>query len=361
MKIPFLDMKSINSRFNIEFSELFDKFIKEGSYILSGGVEEFEKQFSSYCGSKYCVGVGNGLDALRLILMAHDIGPGDEVIVPSNTYIATWLAVTSIGASVVPVEPGKDSNIDPTLIEAAITDKTKAILIVHLYGRICKMIPIKRIAKIHNLLVFEDGAQAHGAYDSVGKVGNVGDAAGFSFYPTKNLGALGDAGAVTTNSLQIFKKIKLLRNYGSEVKYYNKVKGLNSRLDELQALVLIHKMKFLNDDNKRRREIARMYCSQLASLDWLELPILAKKNEHVWHIFSILVDNPKKLARHLFTNGIETINHYPIAPHKQDAFSNFNIDLPKSEYIHSHTLSLPIGPTMTDLQVNYVCEKLLDY
>ena len=361
MMIPFLDLKSINSRFEDDFDKLFEAFVRDGNYIISNGVENFEKKFSFYCGTKYCVGVGNGLDALRLILMAHDIGPGDEVIVPSNTYIATWLAVTSVGATVIPVEPGIDSNIDPNLIESAISHKTKAILIVHLYGQMCRMLSIKKIADAYNLFIFEDGAQAHGACSSIGKVGNVGDAAGFSFYPSKNLGAMGDAGAITTNSPEAFEKIKLLRNYGSTIKYYNKIKGLNTRMDELQALILCHKLNFLDDDNKRRREIASLYHSRLINLNWLDLPILPEKNEHVWHIFSILVENPEKLSQYLFSQGIETMRHYPIAPHKQEAFSDFDIYLPKSEYIHSHTLSLPIGPTMTNFQVNYICEKLSKY
>ncbi len=361
MRVPFLDLKNINSRFTNDFSRLFECFVQDGNYILSHGVVEFERQFSSYCGTKYCVGVGNGLDALRLILMAHDIGPGDEVIVPSNTYIATWLAVTSVGATVIPVEPGEDFNIDVNLIEAAISDKTKAIIVVHLYGLMCQMPTIKKIAGAHNLLIFEDAAQAHGASDSFGKVGNVGDAAGFSFYPSKNLGALGDAGAVTTNSTHIYKKIQLLRNYGSTVKYYNKIKGLNSRIDELQAVILGHKLKFLDGDNRRRQEIANLYHSRLLNLDWMELPSLPEENEHVWHIFSILVDDPERLSQYLCKNGIGTMRHYPVPPHRQEAFRDFVLDLPKSEHIHSHTLSLPIGPTMTDTQVDYICKKLLKY
>lgn len=361
MKVPFLDLKSINSRFKNDFSKLFESFLQGGDYVLSNGVLEFERQFSSYCGTKYCVGVGNGLDALRLILLSHDIGPGDEVIVPSNTYIATWLAVTSVGAIVIPVEPGKDFNIDANLIESAISDKTKAIIVVHLYGLMCQMPAIKKIAEAHNIFIFEDAAQAHGASDSFGKVGNVGDAAGFSFYPSKNLGALGDAGAVTTNSIHIYNKIKLLRNYGSTVKYYNKIKGLNSRIDELQAVILGHKLKYLDDDNRRRQEIANLYHSRLSDLNWMTLPKLPRKNEHVWHIFAILVDDPEQLSQYLSAHGIGTMRHYPVPPHRQEAFMDFAAELPKSEYIHSHTLSLPIGPTITDIEVDYVCQKLLKY
>ena len=361
LKIPFFDINGLNSRFQDELIEVFSNFISGKDYILSNGVEQFENEFSRYCGSKYCIGVGNGLDALRLILLAHNIGPGDEVIVPSNTYIATWLAVTSVGATVVPVEPANDFNIDPSLIEDSITNQTKAILVVHLYGRICRMEEIKLIANDKSLLIFEDCAQAHGAYSDCGKVGNVSDAAGFSFYPTKNLGAFGDAGAITTNSFEIYEKIKLLRNYGSRIKYYNKVKGLNSRLDELQARLLSVKLKYLDEDNRRRSEVASFYSSRLRNLRWIELPAEAEESEHVWHIFSALVEQPDELAQYLLKHGIETMRHYPVPPHKQEAFVELDINLPKSEYIHSHTISLPIYPTIEDAQLNYICDKILKY
>ena len=361
MIVPFLDLKTINSFYKTELNNKFDRFVSSGDFILSRQVEKFEAEFSQYCGSQFCVGVGHALDGLRLILLAHGIGPGDEVIVPSNTYIATWLAISSVGASVIPVEPGADFNIDPHLIESSITSKTKAVLVVHLYGRICKMPEIKEIASKNNLLIFEDAAQAHGASMKGIHAGNWGNAAAFSFYPSKNLGALGDAGAVTTNSLEIYEKIKLLRNYGSKVKYFNKLKGLNSRLDEIQAMVLSTKLKNLDADNDRRREIAAIYFKRLGQLGSITLPVKPIENEHVWHIFSVLLDKPKSLAAYLLENGIETMYHYPIPPHKQEAFSELKISLPKSEEIHSKTLSLPMGPTISDSQINYVCSKILEY
>ena len=361
MIVPFLDLKTINIRYKADLNKKFNNFLSSGDFILSKEVEKFEHEFSDYCGSKFCVGVGNALDGLRLILLAHGIGPGDEVIVPSNTYIATWLAVSSVGASIIPVEPGTDFNIDPCLIERSITRKTRAILIVHLYGRICKMPEIMKIASNNNLLIFEDAAQSHGASMKGIYAGNWGDAAAFSFYPSKNLGALGDAGAVTTNSSEVFEKIKLLRNYGSKVKYFNKLKGLNSRLDEIQAIVLRTKLKHLDGDNDRRREIAAIYFNRLEHLSSIKLPVKPIENEHVWHIFSILLDKPKNLAAYLLENGIETMHHYPIPPHKQEAFSELKISLPKSEDIHSKNLSLPMGPTISDSQIDYVCSKILGY
>ena len=259
------------------------------------------------------------------------------------------------------MEPGTDFNIDPGLIENSITKKTKAILVVHLYGRICKMAEISKIAKNNNLLVFEDAAQSHGASMKGIYAGNWGDAAAFSFYPSKNLGALGDAGAVTTNSFEVCEQIKHLRNYGSKVKYFNKYKGLNSRLDEIQALVLRTKLKHLDEDNDRRREVAAIYLKRLKHLNSIKLPEKPKENEHVWHIFSILLDKPKKMAAYLLENGIETMYHYPLPPHEQEAFSELKFSLPKSEYIHSRTLSLPMGPTISDSQVDYVCSKIFEY
>lgn len=361
MFVPFLDLKTINIPYKADLNRKFNNFLSSGNFILSKEVEKFEEEFSQYCGSKFCVGVGNGLDGLRLILLAYGIGPGDEVIVPSNTYIATWLAVSSVGASIVPVEPETDFNIDPWLIERSITKKTKAILVVHLYGRICKMVEITKIAKNNNLLVFEDAAQSHGASMKGTYAGNWGDAAAFSFYPSKNLGALGDAGAVTTNSFEVYEKVKLLRNYGSKVKYFNKFKGLNSRLDEIQALVLRTKLKHLDENNDRRREVAAIYLKRLEYLSSIKLPEKPQENEHVWHIFSLLLDQPNKMAAYLLENGIETMYHYPLPPHKQEAFSELKISLPKSEYIHSKTLSLPMGPTISDSQVDYVCTKIVEY
>jgi dTDP-4-amino-4,6-dideoxygalactose transaminase len=347
-QIPFLDLRALYLELKDELDAAYHRVMDSGWYILGKEVESFEKEFADYCGVNYCIGVGNGLDALHLILRAMDIGPGDEVIVPSNTFIATWLAVTYTGATPVPVEPDeKTYNINPELISEAITPKTKAIMPVHLYGQPADMEPILEIASKYNLKVIEDAAQAHGAKYKGKKTGGLGDAAGFSFYPGKNLGAFGDGGAVTTNDSLIAEKVRRLSNYGSLVKYSHEVKGFNSRLDELQAAFLRVKLRRLDDWNKRRQNIAELYLNGLANVPELILPYQADWAEHVWHLFVIRHPNRDKLQKLLTENGIQTLIHYPIPPHKQSAYKeNSNWVLPVSERLHNEVLSLPMGPEM---------------
>lgn len=361
-KIKFLDLERINNRSAQKFKNIFTNFLESGSYILGSGVDGFERDFAAFCGTQYCVGVANGLDALELILVAHDIGPGDEVIVPSNTYIATWLAISNVGATIVPVEPGDNFNIDPTAIKSAITAKTKAIFVVHLYGRVCDMRQISEVADQNNIFVFEDAAQAHGASLDGVRVGNLSDAAGFSFYPGKNLGALGDGGAVTTNNVELYHKLLYLRNYGSKIKYYNKYKGKNSRLDEIQALILSAKLDDLAEDNAVRQSLAFRYYELLQDVSFITLPPFPTKPEqHVWHLFVVAVSKRAPFMRFLKEHGIETMCHYPLPPHKQEAYQELSFDLPKSEKIHTHTVSLPIGPTMTITEVEFVCDIINKY
>ena len=364
-QIPFLDLKEVNMLYFNEYEKAFDRVLNSGWFILGKEVEAFENEFADYCDVKHCIGVGNGLDALHLILRAYDIGEGDDVIVPSNTYIATWLAVSYAGAKVVPVEPDIITyNIDPELIEEKITDKTKLIIAVHLYGQACDMDPINALAKKYNLKVIEDSAQAHGALYKGKKAGSLGDASGFSFYPGKNLGALGDGGAVTTNDDDLAKRIRLLRNYGSEKKYYNQVKGYNSRLDELQAAFLRVKLKYLDQENQKRREIAQYYCENIQHPDII-LP--NSKNislftspfflSHVWHQFVIRSKNRDELQKYLADYGIQTMIHYPIPPHKQKAYQGMKkLELPISEKIHREVLSLPISSKITKKEKEYIVE-----
>ncbi|MEA9602763.1 DegT/DnrJ/EryC1/StrS family aminotransferase [Polynucleobacter sp. MG-28-Ekke-A2] len=356
--IPFLDLKSINLRQREQFHLALDAVLDSGWLILGQQTEAFEAEFAKYCNVKHCVGVANGLDALSLVLKAWDIGPGDEVIVPSNTYIATWLAVSQVGARPVPVEPDlKTYNINPEMINAAITPQTRAIIPVHLYGQSANMEAIMKIASDCNLKVLEDAAQAHGALFNGAKVGSLGDAAGFSFYPGKNLGALGDAGAITTNDAELADKIRALRNYGSRIKYQHEIQGYNCRLDELQSAFLREKLPLLESDNARRAEIAKKYILQLRDFPHLVLPVVEGWSKHVWHLF--VVRSPKRdmLQRRLLELGVGTMIHYPIPPHMQGAYSDIKNDfglMPKSELIHKEILSLPIGPTMSDEEVDKV-------
>ncbi|MEN9659564.1 MAG: hypothetical protein RL571_3029 [Pseudomonadota bacterium] len=345
--IPFLDLKAINAAHRSELIDAFTRVLDSGWYILGNEVKQFEASFAEYCSTEHCVGVSNGLDALHLILRAYDIGAGDEVIVPSNTYIATWLAATYAGASPVPVEPCLDTyNIDPALIEAAITPRTKAIIAVHLYGQPADMDPIMAIAEKHGLKVIEDAAQAHGALYKGRKVGSLGHAAGFSFYPGKNLGAIGDAGAVTTNDAELADKVRVLVNYGSKVKYYNEVQGFNCRLDELQAALLAVKLPALDQETAHRKEIAAKYSSELKGLD-IELPFIMNGAESAWHLYVIRSRYRDELQKKLAENGVATMIHYPIPPHQQPAYAEFNhCSYPIALQIHQQVLSLPIGPTM---------------
>ena len=354
--IPFLDLKKINQQYREELIAACTRVIDSGWYIGGKELEQFEQNFANYCGIKFAIGVANGLDALILTLRAwkelgklHD---GDEVIVPSNTYIASILAITANNLTPVLVEPDVATyNIDPLKIEAAITAKTKVILPVHLYGQLAAMPDIMRIAKKHNLLVLEDSAQSHGAQIEGKKAGNWGDASGFSFYPGKNLGALGDAGAITTNDAELAQTLKALRNYGSHEKYKNLFVGVNSRLDEIQAAMLDVKLKHLDAEVKHRRTIAKMYLEGITNPEVI-LPLsdidASQYNQHVWHLFVIRSNNRIKLQQYLAENGVQTLIHYPIPPHKQQAYKEWNnLSYPISEKIHNEVMSLPMGPTLT--------------
>ncbi|OBZ13444.1 DegT/DnrJ/EryC1/StrS aminotransferase family protein [Bacillus sp. FJAT-26390] len=362
--IPFLDLKQINMRHEEEISQSMARFLHSGWYILGKEVEEFEQEFADYCGTKYCLGVANGLDALILILKAYGIGEGDEVIVPSNTYIATILAISANGAVPILVEPDLLSfNIDPDRIEEKINSKTKAIMVVHLYGQACNMSSIQELAENYNLKIIEDCAQAHGAIYEGKRVGNLGDAAAFSFYPGKNLGALGDGGAITLNDETLYLKLKALRNYGSHRKYENLYKGVNSRLDELQAAILKVKLKYLDEDNQIRRNIAKFYLDNIYNSK-LILPEINNRDSlsHVWHLFVIRTDNRDQLQSYLLEKGIQTMIHYPIPAHKQMAYREWtDLSYAVSEKIHDEVLSLPISPVMNLEDAEVVMEALNEY
>ena len=363
MSVPFLELKSINLPYRSDFHAALDRALDSGWLVLGKEVEAFEQEFASYCGADYCIGVGNGLEALHLVLRAWGIGQGDEVIVPSNTYIATWLAVSYAGAVPVPVEPDPSTyNIDPNRIEAAITPRTKAIVPVHLYGQPADMNAIMAIADKHGLKVLEDAAQAHGAHLNGKRTGGLAHAAGFSFYPAKNLGALGDGGAVTTNDAGLADRIRVLRNYGSRVKYHNEVKGFNSRLDELQAAFLRAKLPHLDVDNARRSEIARLYQRGLAG-GGLALPASLPGADPVWHLYVVRSANRDALRRHLENSQIETMIHYPIPPYLQEAYLSTEASrktYPVATQMADELLSLPMGPHLTNEAVQYVIQACLD-
>ena len=346
--IPFLDLKGLNAQYRAELIEACIKVIDSGWYIQGNECKEFEKEFAEYCGTKYSIGVANGLDALILILRAYkELGfmkDGDEVIVPSNTYIASILAISQNNLVPILVEPDINTYlIDPNKIEEKITSKTKAILPVHLYGQTCEMDRINEIAKKYNLKVIEDSAQSHGAFFLDKRSGNLGDASGFSFYPGKNLGALGDGGAVTTNDEELANTIKALGNYGSHKKYENLYKGINSRLDELQAAMLRVKLRYLDNEVEKRREIANYYLENIKNENII-LPTARAEDNHVWHLFVIRTNKRDELQKYLIDNGIQTLIHYPIPPHKQNAYKEWKSESYKiSEQIHSEILSLPIS------------------
>jgi dTDP-4-amino-4,6-dideoxygalactose transaminase len=358
VKVPFLDLRAQHAEIEQELEAAFRRVLRSGWYILGEEVTAFEREFAAYCGVKHCVGVGNGLEALHLILRAMGFGPGDEVIVPSNTYIATWLAVSQCGALPVPVEPDERTfNIDPACVEAAITVRTRAILPVHLYGQPADMDAINSLAKKHGLMVIEDAAQAHGARYRGRRVGALGDSAGFSFYPGKNLGALGDAGAVTTDDDALADKVRVLRNYGSRVKYQNETRGFNSRLDELHAALLRVKLARLDKWNESRRAKAATYLRELA-LTGLRLPAFADWAEPVWHVFAVRSPHRDALQRHLAEAGIGTMIHYPVPPHLQPAYADLGLRegaLPVSERIHREIVSLPLWPGLLDSDIGTVC------
>lgn len=359
MKVPFLDLKQTYLEIEDEIDTAVKGVLNEGWYILGENVERFEEDFAAYCGCKYCVGVASGLDALVLLLRAHDIGSGDDIIVPANTYIATLLAVSNTGANPVLVEPNPSTcNIDPMKIEDALTSKTKAVLAVHLYGQAADMRRIKKICRKHNLKLFEDASQAHGALHNGVTAGALGDAAGFSFYPGKNLGAYGDGGAVTTDDADVADYLRMLRNYGSEKKYYNLIKGVNSRLDEIQAAILRVKLKYLNEWNSRRATIARRYLDTINPQDErLILPVTGEGNVHVWHVFTIQSNQRDALNVYLHKNGIHTLIHYPVPPYSQTAYSeliHLKHNYPISNAISDRILSLPMGPHLSIDQADYV-------
>jgi dTDP-4-amino-4,6-dideoxygalactose transaminase len=365
--IKFLDLQQINAPYEAAFVAKLKLVSAKGWYILGDEVKAFEANFSSYCGTKHCIGVGNGLDALVLIFRAYielgHLNKGDEVIVPANTYIASILAILQVGLVPVLVEPDMDTfNISPDLIIANLSPKTKAVLAVHLYGQLANMESINRIAKQHGLLIIEDAAQAHGAINTQGfKAGNLSDAAGFSFYPGKNLGALGDAGAVTTNNNDLAKMIFSLRNYGSEQKYYNDHIGYNSRLDELQAGFLNVKLPHLDTENEQRIIIANRYLSEISNPKII-LPQYNGGKHHVFHLFVIRTENRDALQQHLLDFGIQTMIHYPIPPHKQKALLEWNNrSFPITEKIHREVLSLPISPVMTADETTEIIKIINQY
>lgn len=359
--IPFLDLKAPYLELKEEIDEAIARVVSSGWFIGGPEVDQFEAEYATYCGAAHAVGVANGLDALHLALRAMDVGPGDEVIVPSNTYIATWLAVSQCGATPVPVEPdARTFNIDPALIEAAITPRTKVILPVHLYGQPADMDPILAIARKHGLRVLEDGAQAHGARYKGQRLGAHGDVVAWSFYPGKNLGAMGDGGAVTTNDPQIADRLRVLRNYGSRVKYVNEVQGYNSRLDPLQAAILRVKLAHLDEWNARRTGIARRYQQGLLG-SGLTLPHVPDWAEPVWHLYVVQHPQRNALQQALTHAGVGTLIHYPIAPHRQQAYAHagwMQGSLPLAERMADQVLSLPMGPAITEADVNVVVQAV---
>ena len=357
--IPFLDFKDLNAPHREELIKTIEAVIDSGYYILGSKVEAFERELAKYCGVKEVIGTGNGLDALTLILRAYkDMKhweDGDEILVQANTYIASILAITENRLTPVLVEPDIHTfNIDPKLIERRITKRTKAILVVHLYGRVGYSMKMQKIAYKHRLKIIEDCAQAHGAVYRGKKTGSLGDAAGFSFYPSKNLGCLGDGGAVTTNDEVLAKRIRALRNYGSHKKYFNEYQGINSRLDELQAAVLSVKLKYLDEDNVKRRYIAHRYIKEIKNKK-LELPEEGTESSHVWHLFVVRCKNRNAFQKYLFDNGVGSVIHYPIPPHKQKAYSNWkNQNYPITEHIHNSVISLPLNPALTDKKICHI-------
>lgn len=356
--IRFLDLFEVNEKYRVEIDNAIRSVLDSGWYILGRQCENFENNFAAFCGARYAVGVANGLDALRLIIKAYGFCAGDEIIVPANTYIASILAITENGCTPVMVEPDIYTyNIDPEKIEEKITERTKAIMVVHLYGRAVEMNKIWRLAKKYGLKIIEDSAQAHGAIYAGRRTGNLGDASGFSFYPGKNLGAIGDGGCVVTNDTELANKVRILRNYGSETKYHNMYQGANSRLDEIQAAILDVKLKYLDQENEWRRKIAEYYIKNINNKKII-LPIIPKsREEHVWHLFTVRTENRNAFQGYLKENGIETLVHYPIPPFKQVCFSEWkNFYLPITEKIHKTILSLPVSPVLDMKNI----EKIVD-
>lgn len=364
MNVPLLDLKAAHNEIRSELDAAFQRVLESGWYILGEELESFEQSFARFCGVPHCLGVANGLEALHLLLLAHGVGRGDEVIVPSNTYIATWLAISYVGARPVPVEPSPETfNIDAALLERAITSRTRAVIPVHLYGRIADMNAISSICKRKGLVIIEDCAQAHGAAQNGRMAGSFSSAA-FSFYPSKNLGALGDAGAVTTHDADIAEKVRVLRNYGSRVRYYNEVVGFNSRLDPLQAAFLSAKLPLLNEWNARRARVAKRYSSELADVRHLTLPASSGDGENVWHQYVIRHPERDQLQKHLTKNGIGTLIHYPVPPHLSKAYEDCGWkrgDFPIAEKMADSVLSIPIGPHLSSDSVSAVVDAIRSF
>ena len=362
MNVSFLDLKAQYRELHEQLDAAYHRVAESGRFILGPEVEKFESEFAAYCEAKHCVGAGNGLDALHLILRAAEIGPGDEVIVPGNTYIATWLAVSYAGATPIPVEPDERTyNIDPDRIEAAITKRTRAIMAVHLCGQPADMDAINEVAARHDLKVIEDCAQAHGARYKGTRVGTLGIAAAFSFYPGKNLGASGDGGAVTTNDDELARRVRLMGNYGSEVKYYNETKGLNSRLDEFQAAFLRVKLARLDEWNDRRKQTAKEYLRALEEIPNLTLPHVPDWADPVWHLFMVRHPRRDLLQKHLTATGVCTIIHYPVPPHLQKAYAELGYPrgkFPVSEKLADEVLSLPMSAHLSREETSYVVQQL---
>lgn len=360
--IKFLDLKKINNRYREEIDSRIKNILDKGWYLQGEENENFTKNFANFCGTKFALGVANGLDALNLIIKAYGFGNGDEIIVPANTYIATILAISENGCIPILVEPDiKTYNINPDSIEEKITSKTKAIMVVHLYGQAVQMEKIWKIAKKYNLKIIEDSAQAHGAIYQENRTGNLGDASGFSFYPGKNLGCMGDGGAVTTNDEELFNKIKAIANYGSDRKYHHIYKGVNSRLDEIQAAVLDVKLNHLDSDNNKRRKISKYYRENIKNSKII-LPETYDEKSHVWHIFAVRTHNRDEFQKYLTERGIQTIIHYPTPPHKQGAYKEWNnLSFTITEEIHNTILSLPISPVMTDSEIEKVVEVVNEF
>lgn len=361
MRVPFLDLRATYTELKHEIDDAVLGVLGSGRYILGQEVEAFEAEFAAYCGAAHTIGMGNGLDALRLGLLGLGVGAGDEVIVPANTYIATWLAVSQCGATPVPVEPTEDTyNIDPTLIAAAITPRTKVILPVHLYGQPADLDPIFAVARKHGIRVLEDAAQAHGACYKGRRIGSHGDAVAWSFYPGKNLGAFGDAGAVTTNDPVLADTLRMLRNYGSRSKYYNEIQGYNTRLDPLQAAILRVKLRYLDDWNTRRRTVAAAYTNALSGVG-ITLPYVPTWVQPAWHLFVIRHAQRNRLQEVLTVAEVETLVHYPVPPHHQAAYRGeaFSSDaFPITSKIASQALSLPIGPHLSADDVTRVIQNV---
>lgn len=365
MQVPFLDLKAPYRELKDEMDAAYQRVMESGWFILGEELKAFEREFAEYCGAKYCIGVGNGLEALHLILRALDIGAGDEVIVPSNTYIATWLAVSYAGATPVPVEPDERTyNLDPNRVEGAITTRTKAILPVHLYGQAADMEPLAEISSRRGLKLIEDAAQAQGASYQNRLTGSLGDIAGFSFYPGKNLGALGDAGGIVTSDAALADRVRVLRNYGSRVKYDHEAKGFNSRLDELQAAFLRVKLRRLDEWNERRRKLAKFYLERLHGTPNLVLPHVPANVEPVWHLFVIRHPERDRLQQHLAQNGVGTLIHYPCPPHLQLAYGELKYsrgDFPLAEIMATEVLSLPMGPHVTMEEAEHVVAAVASF